>query len=136
MTLPRNPIVFALGFEMGLYSRDDVSDWVNRALSEVETVDAPLLDLTTLRDKDDTEIVKLLDQLGDCATNADRGRIRLGVLYQLLTAGKIDLGRTTSQLYHIALTDFSYEAEREEYCSCVNLDDEYAPRRGRNVRRR
>jgi hypothetical protein len=125
MDLPDDPVVIALGFEMGLYSRDHVSDWVDRSLARVEKVDGPLLELTTLRDKHDIDIIKLLNHLGHSATTADLGRVRLGVLYHLFTSGKIDLARTTAQLFRIGLTDFTYEGEPSEYCACVNLDDEY-----------
>jgi hypothetical protein len=92
MGLPRSPVAVALGFEMGLYSRADVSDWVDCAVARVEVVDGPLLELVTLRGKHDTEIVRLLSVLAGKKTNAELARIRLGILYQIFTSGTIDRG--------------------------------------------
>jgi hypothetical protein len=71
MGLPRSPVAVALGFEMGLYSRADVSDWVDRAVAQVEAVDGPVLELVTLRGKHDTEIAMLLSLLAGRKTSAE-----------------------------------------------------------------
>jgi hypothetical protein len=125
MGLPRSPVVVALGFEMGLYSRADVSAWVDRVVAQVEAVDGPLLELVTLRGKHDTEIVRLLSVLAGTKTSAELARTRLGILYELFTSDRIDLGRTTAQVFRVGLDGFTNEGEHEEYNACIGLDDAY-----------
>jgi hypothetical protein len=105
--LSQSPLVVALGFEMGLYSRAAVSDWVDRAVMQVETVDGPLLELVTLRGLHDTEIVRLLGLVAGKATRAELTRIRLGILYQLFTSERNDLAQTTAQIYRIGMDGFT-----------------------------
>jgi hypothetical protein len=122
---PRTPSVLALGFELGLYSRADVAEWLTQAVERVDALSGPLLELTTLKGKHDVDIVNLLYQLGPARRPAERARDRFGVLYELLTTDGVSLGDAVKQMYRIALEDLSPEDEGGEYFACLALDDRY-----------
>jgi hypothetical protein len=125
MVTPRAPTALAVGFELGLYSRDDVAEWVPEAVDRVDVLPDPLLELTTLKGKQDVDIVTLLYQLGPARRPAERARDRFAVLHELLTTNRINLGDAARQMYRIALEDLSPDDEGGEYFACLSLDDQY-----------
>ncbi len=122
---PRTPIALAVGFELGLYSRDDVAEWVTEAVERVDMLPGPLLELTTLKGKHDVGIVKLLYQLGSARSPAEQARDRFAVLRELLITDRVDLSDAVKQMNRIALEDLSPDVDGHEYFACLGLDDQY-----------
>jgi hypothetical protein len=123
VALPDSPVALAVGFEMRLYSRSDISTWVDERVARVDDVAGPLLDLTTLRDKDDGAIATLLFAMTGPVDEAEVGRIGLAVLHQMLITKQMDLRLAIGALRHLRFRFFS--DEHKEYTECLVLDDEY-----------
>ena len=84
-----NLVHLLVGFETGLYTRDDVSDWIYAEIERHDELSGALLELTTLHGKDDLEVARLLRSLVPSTTREARARRELAALGDLLSAGRV-----------------------------------------------
>ena len=123
MAIPNNPIALAVGFEMKLYSRADVSTWVDNQVARVDVVVGPLLELTTLRDKDDGDIANLLCAMTGRAGEAEVGQLGLGIVHHLFVTKRVSLLAAVDRIRWLRMKHFSNDDA--EYTECLVLDDAY-----------
>lgn len=95
----------ALAFDMAICTRDDVATWVVARVEELDVLPDALLDLTTLRRKDDTEITRLLGELGPRLSSEETTRLAIDVLADAAGMGKMTCARAFSYLWSFATSD-------------------------------
>lgn len=120
MTQPISALALFVGFEMRRYDRHDVSRWVD---AEVEKTDVPtgvLLELTTLRDKHDVDIVNLLRELSGELDEATVARQELRTLRAQVLERRILLREAVGLAWHL-----SYRLSREADLEACQIDDDY-----------
>lgn len=87
-----------VGFDHGLFTREDVRHWVDRQLETRDVLPSELLDLTTLAHKRDDEIVKLLAALESPSTPCVLARLTLAVFAALYRRGNVSMGDCIARL--------------------------------------
>ena len=102
MSTARELVTLRLGFEEGLFTRDDVRTWVDLEIVRVHELPAALLELSTLSDKSDHEIVTLLRALEPDVPAAVQAKIAVAVLGALYAAGRVSLRDVVSRLSSMA----------------------------------
>ncbi|GAB5543933.1 MAG: hypothetical protein SangKO_036930 [Sandaracinaceae bacterium] len=103
-----------LDFEEGRVGRDRIQEWVDRRILEVERVEGPLLELTSLTPLGDVAVLRLLEALS-CVQGRPDAAMRL--VCDLFLAGRLDLRRAlnaalrTSGAHSDALEDLLTRAD-------------------------
>jgi hypothetical protein len=105
-----------IGFEEGLYSRDDVRAWVDREIAAREQLAPEILELATMAHKPDQEVVALLKGLEPETSAEDEALMELAALGELYRQGKGSLATTISRLYCLAN---SGKGLSEDQCSAI-----------------
>lgn len=119
-----SPLEVKVRFLLGLLDRDALSAWINEQLPDDGSIPDPVLELTTLRDKDDLRIVGLLSQLV-LAGPAAEARMEFGLLSQMYRGGDIQLGQAVRRLY-LLLHEVGLDAfTGDEVDAIYSLDDGY-----------
>ena len=98
----RELVTLRLGFEEGLFTRDDVRTWVDLEIVRVRELPAALLELSTLTHKSDHEIVELLRALEPDVSAAIQANVAVAVLGAQYLAGRVTLRDAVSRLYSMA----------------------------------
>ncbi len=113
----------SIGFALGLYTRDDISDWVTLQLPHHEPLPAALLDLTTLAGKHDVEIEHHLRDLAGAGANPDpktHATLTLRTLARMLRRDRITardaIGQATRHAEAISF---------DLYGETIGLEDAY-----------
>ncbi|MFI5296946.1 MAG: hypothetical protein ACHREM_02520 [Polyangiales bacterium] len=116
----QSAIEMAVGFDMGLYTRDDVGAWVDVEVERCEALVGPLLDLTTLNGKHDVDIEHLLFDLADRPSDNVRASVALGVLGEMVRRKQLTSRDAICQASRLAeLISCS------EYGAALSLEDQY-----------
>jgi hypothetical protein len=116
----QDPLRLLLGFEMGLYSRDDVSTWVFAEVERYDVIPDPLLELTVLAGKHDVDVANLLRALAPEVTPEVRMKMEIGTLREMVACDGISLHRAVSWAASVA-NDVSWDI----YCEAIGLEDAY-----------
>lgn len=121
MDLERQALLLRVGFDLGLYDRADVADWVTSRVMAPEQLDGPLLELGTLAGRSDEDIASLLRDLAGPVPGGLAARIEIGLVGRMVAAGTSKLKPAIRRLFSLA-----YEGLTEEEQGCiVQLDDGY-----------
>lgn len=81
-----------VGFDVGLYSRDDVASWVDDSILAADQPCDALLELATLCHRSDTEVAGLLDELSEPLRSEERFLLYVKAIGALYEKGSLDLG--------------------------------------------
>ncbi len=121
MSLKKQALLLRVGFDLGRYSRSDVSDWVTAEIMEADQIDGPLLELGTLAGKSDEDISGLLRDLAGPVPEGLAARVEVGLVGRLVEAGTMKLEPAIRRLLSLV-----YEGLDEEEQGCIfQLDDAY-----------
>jgi hypothetical protein len=107
-----------VGFEMGLYSREDLATWVDAEVARRDRLPDPLLELTVLRCKHDVDIAALLRGLAGDVPGTDRATLELGTLRELVEDGHVPVRQAAYQALRIA-NAIGWDV----YCEAIGLVD-------------
>ena len=108
-----------VGFELGLYSRTDVGDWVTVEVDRHEVLVDPLLDLTTLNGKHDVDVAHLLRDLAGNPDVRVEAPIGIAVLGEMLRRKQRTCRNAIAQAARIA-----EDLSRDEHGAALGLEDE------------
>lgn len=112
----------ALAFDMRLRTRDDVATWVGALVLELDVLPDALLELTTLRRKDDDEIIRLLEELGPRVAPQETARLVVALLDDALAEERVTCARAFSYLWNLVMRD---ELPRNDTVAIYQIGDTY-----------
>jgi hypothetical protein len=110
-----------VGFEMALYTRDDVTTWVFAEVNRHEVIPDALLELTVLAGKHDVDIANLLRALVPGVSSQEKAKLKLGTLNALVERELVSLHEAM-----IGAARIADEISWETYGEAVGLEDAYA----------
>ena len=87
-----------VGFERGLYSRDDVRAWVDAEIAARDVLPPDLLELATMAHRHDVEIVALLAALDGDVPVEVVARMEIAILGELYHRGRLSFRDTVGAL--------------------------------------
>jgi hypothetical protein len=92
-----------VGFDLGLYSSEEVGVWVDAKLAATASPSKILLELTTIARRSKDEIVRLLARLDGQRASAECTHMELAVLSALYRARRLNLREAISRMSTCAL---------------------------------
>lgn len=113
----------AIGFDLGLYDRASVVEWVGAEVVARGRVEGSLLDLAVLAGRTDEDISRDLQALASTeATSATHAELTLACMGVLVEANVVGLRAAISHLFGMANSDELSEGDR---AAVYYLDDGY-----------
>jgi len=116
--------IFRIGLQVGVYTVDDVIEWVDAEISRVETPDDLLLDLTLMKASNPSDVLSKLRALSSNADNMLALRRVLGEMYPLLRSNS-QYGPTFAKGLYELFVEFDYDVPEDLTAICA-LDDDYS----------
>ena len=83
--------LLSVGFDLGLYDRGTVRDWVDREIEAAEQLEGPLLELATISHRSDDDVAGLLRALARPAPEGFEARVEIGMIGRMVEAGEMTL---------------------------------------------
>ena len=88
---PQRALLVRVAFDHGAMSRAAVAEWVTARVLEAETVEGPLLDLSSLAGLSNEDVSALLRALSPGASVVEEARMTAAVLGRLVERGRLDI---------------------------------------------
>lgn len=115
-------LALRLGFEEGLFDRNDVADWVGDQVERADSVPSALLELVPIVGLDDADIEALLRELAGPVACEVESRVRIDVLCHAYRSGRLDVRALALHLSTVAITD-SESLPEEVWWAASGLHD-------------